>query len=216
MVKDGGVPGEVTAAANEIATLSSGLREHFRRGAAHRHAAAYVEGLLGELERKNGWQLAEYGGYQHPRTIQRVLDRSVWDADAVRDDLRDQVIEALGDEDGVLVDGWVHALVIRRSIPDPDELAYYPVYAPTDTPLTAVVLALGARWTIEEVFKLAKQRVGLDEYEARFWTGWHRHMTLALLALAALVLGAAKGGTHNPPIRTTSSCPSASPRCIAF
>ena len=112
-------------------------------------------------------------------------------------------------------DGWVHALAIRRSISDPDELAYYLVYAPTDTPLTAIVLALGARWTIEEVFKLAKQRVGLDEYEVRSWTGWHRHMTLALLALAALVLGAAKGGSHNRPTRTTSSCPPASPRCIA-
>jgi SRSO17 transposase len=114
-----------------------------------------------------------------------------------------------------LVDGWVHALVIRRSLSDPDEVAYYLVYAPTDTPLTAVVLAIGARWTIEEVFKLAKQRVGLDEYEVRSWTGWHRHMTLALLALAALVLGAAKGGIHNPPTRTTSSCPSACPKSIA-
>src|SRR5215213_7596776 len=95
MVKIGGVPGEVTAAANETATLASGLGGHFRRGAARRHAVAYVEGLLGEAERKDGWQVAEYGGYQHPRTPQRVLDRSVWDADGVRDDLREQVIEEL-------------------------------------------------------------------------------------------------------------------------
>ena len=59
---------------------------------------------------------------------------------------------------------------------------------------TEIVRAIGARWTIEDVFKLAKRQVGLDQYEVRSWTGWHRHTTLALLALAALVLGAAKGG----------------------
>ena len=63
----------------------------------HRQAVAYLKALLGEVERKNGWQLAEDGGSAHPRTIQRVLDRSGWDADAVRDDLREQVIEEVGD-----------------------------------------------------------------------------------------------------------------------
>jgi SRSO17 transposase len=48
-----------------------------------------------------------------------------------------------------LADGWVHALVVRRSITTPDEVASYLVYAPTDTPLTAIVQAIGARWTIE-------------------------------------------------------------------
>jgi hypothetical protein len=89
--------------------------------------------------------------------------------------------------------GWVHALVVRRDPDDPDQRAYYLVFAPTDTPLGEIVRAIGARWTIEDVFKLAKRQVGLDQYEARSWTGWHRHTTLALLALAALVLGAAKG-----------------------
>src|SRR5436853_3686796 len=103
MVKAGGVLGAVRAATSGLERLTGGLREHFRRGEGHRHAVAYVTGLLGDVERKNGWQLAEYGGYDQPRTIQRVLDRSVWDADAVRDDLREQVIEELGDPDGVLV-----------------------------------------------------------------------------------------------------------------
>src|SRR3954468_4872356 len=402
MEQEGAVVGAVRAAASGLEVLTSGLREHFRRAAAHRHAVAYVEGLLGNVERKNGWQVAEYGGYEHPRTIQRVLDRSIWDADAVRDDLREQVVEELGDPEGVLVvdetgflkkgtkscgvarqysgtagriencqigvflgyaspkgragldralylprdwptdrarwegagvpegvafhtkpwlaldmieraldagvparwvvgdsvygsdgklrraleergqayalavkrteqpttwppygppgqvavadvaavlepdrwqrlscgdgaqgerlydwayvplrpalaDGWVHALVVRRSISDPDELAYYLAYAPTDTSLTAIVQAIGARWTIEEVFELAKQRVGLDEYEVRSWTGWHRHTTLALLALAALVLGVTKRGTQirTPTPRTRTWSLSASPRSIA-
>jgi SRSO17 transposase len=400
MIQDYDVPGEVGAASTGLEELTGGLREHFQRAAAHRHAVASIAGLLGEVERKNGWQVAEYGGYEHPRTIQRVLDRSMWDAAAVRDDLRDQVIAELGDPEGVLVvdetgflkkgtkscgvarqysgtagriencqigvflgyaspkgragidralylprpwaddqerreeagvpttvafhtkpwlaldmmeraldagvparwvvgdsvygsdgklrraleergqayalavkrteqpttwppygppgqvavadiaaalepdqwqrlscgdgaqgerlydwaripvrpalrDGWVHAVVIRRRISDPGELAYYLVYAPTDTPLVEIVRAIGARWTIEEVFELAKQRVGLDEYEVRSWTGWHRHTTLALLALAALVLGAAKGGARLLTPRTRPWSPSASPSSIA-
>jgi SRSO17 transposase len=392
---DAVVPGEAGRAEAEIERLTARLRPRFRRGAGHRHAGEYVRGLLGPVERKNGWQLAEQAGHRHPRTIQRVLDRSAWDADAVRDDLREQVVAELGDEDGVLVvdetgfvkkgtkscgvarqysgtagrvencqvgvflgyaspkgragidralylprdwaddaerreeacvpkgvsfhtkpwlalemieraldagvparwvvgdsvygsdgklrraleardqayalavkgseqpttwppyappgqvtvaaiaaamapgdwrrlscgdgaqgerlydracvpvrpalrDGWLHAVVIRRDLSDPDEVAYYLVYAPTDTPLAEIVRAIGARWTIEDVFKLAKRQVGLDQYEVRSWTGWHRHTTLALLALAALVLGAAKGGTHRP---IPTSSPSPSPSC---
>jgi SRSO17 transposase len=391
------VPAEVAQAEGEVEALTARLRPRFRRGAGHRHAGEYVRGLLGPVERKNGWQLAEHAGHRHPRTIQRVLDRSAWDADAVRDDLREQVIEELGDADGVLVvdetgfvkkgtksvgvrrqysgtagriencqvgvflgyaspkgragidralylprewaddagrreeagvpeaatfrtkpqlalemlerafeagvparwvvgdavygsdgklrraleawdqayalavkstekpttwppyappgqvmvadvaaavtpgdwhrlscgdgaqgerlyewayapvrpalcDGWVHAVVIRRDLSAPDELAYYLVYAPTDTPLAEIVRAIGARWTIEDVFKLAKRQVGLDQYEVRSWAGWHRHTTLALLALAALVLGAAKGGTRHP---SPTSSPSPSPSCVA-
>jgi SRSO17 transposase len=114
-----------------------------------------------------------------------------------------------------MADGWAHALVVRRSISDPDELAYYLVHLPTDTPVTAIVRAIGARWTIEEVFEVAKQRVGLDEYEVRSWTGWHRHTTLALLALAALVLGAAEGGPQITTPTTHRWSPSASRSSIA-
>src|SRR5215207_5290180 len=97
------VPAEVARAERELEALTARLRPHFRRGAAHRHAGEYVRGLLGPVERKNGWQLAEHVGHRHPRTIQRVLDRSAWDADAVRDDLLDRVIAELGGPDGVLV-----------------------------------------------------------------------------------------------------------------
>jgi SRSO17 transposase len=94
---------QAQAADGEIESVVARLRPRFRRRAAHQHAAAYLRGLLGEVERKNGWQLAEYAGYRHPRTIQRVLDRSAWDAEAVRDDLRAFVMADLGDPDGVLV-----------------------------------------------------------------------------------------------------------------
>jgi len=61
------------------------------------------------------------------------------------------------------------------------------------------VRVAGTRWTIEECFEAAKGEVGLDQYEVRSWTGWHRHITLAMLALAYLtVLRKAAIGGRGP------------------
>jgi SRSO17 transposase len=366
------------------------LRSRFSRPEAYQHAADYLRGLLAEVERKNGWQLAEQAGYVHPRGMQRVLARYVWDADAVRDDLRQYVIAELGDLDGVLVvdetgfpkqgkrsagvarqysgtlgkianyqvgvflgyatatghvgldrelfipkawctdpercrtagipeklehrtkpqlalrmleraldagvpaawvtgdevygsDGklrralesrgtdarpdtgprsigyvlavrsneyvttwppyaapgqttvaavmagispeawrrlscgegaqgprmydwawiplrpalredWVHGVLLRRHPERLEEVAHYLTYAPVDTPRAELVRVAGARWSIDDLFKLAKGQVGLDQYEVRSWQGWYRHITLALLALAVLTIGARKKG----------------------
>ena len=64
---------------------------------------AYLRGLLSAVERKNGWQLAEQAGDATPDGVQRLLYNYRWDADQVRDDLMDYVVEHLGDADGVLV-----------------------------------------------------------------------------------------------------------------
>ncbi len=388
--------------AREVEEVAAGLRRHFRRPEAFDHARDYLRGLLADVERKNGWQLAEQAGYGHPRGIQRVLDRYQWDADAVRDDLRQYVVGALSDPRAVLAvdetsfvkqgtksagvarqycgtlgkrancqvgvflgyaspkgytgldralyvpqqwtddrvrcrvagvpdavpfqtkpqlaltlieraldagvpaawvvadevygndsklrraleardqayvvavrrdypvstwppygppapwtvvaavaaalsagvamwtrrscgegiqgprvydwvylpvrparqEGWVHAVLVRRHPERVEELAYYLVYTSSDTPLDEILRAAGARWTIEETFKLAKGQVGLDQYEVRSWSGWYRHMTLALLALAALTLGAGqKGGRSGRPTpRARSTSRSRSPR----
>jgi SRSO17 transposase len=388
---------QVGAVEAEVEAVAARLRPRFRRRAAHRHAGACLRGLLGEVERKNGWQLAEHAGYSHPRTMLRVLDRSAWEADEVRDDLRAFVIEHLSEPDGVLVvdetgflkkgrhscgvarqysgtagriencqigvflgyagakeragidralylpkdwaedaerraaagvpagvefrtkprlalemieraldagvparwvvadevygsdgklrraleareqpyvlavkrnekpttwppyappgqvaasevagalepeawqrlscgdgaqgerlydwacvplrpalrEGWAHALLVRRHPTEPDEVAYYLVYAPAGTPLAEIVRAAGCRWAIENVFKLAKGQAGLDDYEVRSWTGWHRHTILALLALAILAAAVAEKGA---PRRTGSSSRSASPSSAA-
>ncbi len=361
--------------ARELEAAVARLRRQFRRPEAADHAADYLRGLVAEIERKNGWQLAERAGYAHPRGIQRVLDRYAWDTDAVRDDLRTYVVAALADPAGVLVvdetgfpkqgthsagvarqycgtlgkrancqigvflgyasprghvgldralylpkewtddrarcreagvpddvafqtkpqlaltlveraldagvpaawvaadevygndskfrraleardqayvltvrcdypvstwppygppnqltvaavldwvagdewqrlscgegaqgprlydwaylpvrpalrDGWVHGVLLRRHPERTDELAFYLVHAPTDTPVGEIVRAAGARWSIDDLFKLAKGQVGLDQYEVRSWQGWHRHITLALLALAVLTISA--------------------------
>lgn len=62
----------------------------------------YVRGLLGRVTRKNGWQIAEWAGRRTPDGFQRLLNSSVWDADALRDDVRDYVAEQLG-PGGVLI-----------------------------------------------------------------------------------------------------------------
>lgn len=359
-----------------VATM---VRPHFHRAEAYQHAADYLRGLLADVERKNGWQLAEQVGYDHPRGIQRVLDRYVWDADAVRDDLRRYVSAELGDPTGVLVvdetgfpkqgthsvgvarqysgtlgkigncqvgvflgyasplghvaldrelfipkewfadrdrcraagipddvehqtkphlaltmleralegdvpagwvtgdevygsdgklrralearpqgyvlavrsnqyltiwppygspdqtttaavattvspeewqrlscgagaqgprlydwawrpvrpaerQGWVHSVLLRRHPERPEAVAYYLAYAPESTPMAELVRVAGARWSIDDLFKLGKGQVGLDHYEVRSWQGWYRHITLALLALTVLTVGARKRG----------------------
>jgi SRSO17 transposase len=371
-----------TGCAREVEAAAARLRHRFRRPEAYEHAVDYLRGLVAEVERKNGWQLAEQVGYAHPRAIQRVLDRYAWEVEAVRDDLRAYVVAELGDPQAVLVvdetgfpkqgrhsagvarqycgtlgkrancqigvflgyaspkghagldrvlylpqewtddrvrcrragipddvpfctkpqlaltlleraldagvpaawvaadevygndtkfrraleareqayvvavrsdypvstwppfgppdrwtiaavaaaalsagvvhwqrrsasegaqgprwydwaylpvrpameDGWVHSVLVRRHPERTDELAYYLVYAPAGTPLEEVVRVAGARWTIEETFKQAKGLVGLDQYEVRSWQGWYRHITLALLAFAALTIATRKGG----------------------
>jgi SRSO17 transposase len=79
-------------------------------------------------------------------------------------------------------------LLLRRSLNNPDDIAYYLVFAPPHTSLADIVQAAGQRWHIEECFQSAKGEVGLDQYEVRNYTGWYRHITLSMLAHALLVM----------------------------
>jgi SRSO17 transposase len=88
---------------SELDALMERIGPRFARSEARERAKAYVKGLLSDVERKNGWQLAEAGGDKTPYGVQQFLYRAVWDADAVRDDVRDYVIEHLGDEQAVVI-----------------------------------------------------------------------------------------------------------------
>ena len=350
--------------------LHERIAHRFGRSESRQRVLAYLQGLLGSVERKNGWQLAEYAGDATPDGVQRLLAVYHWDADEVRDDLQGYVVEHLGDPGGVLVVdetgflkqgkksvgvkrqysgtagkvencqigvflayggrggaafldrelylpqewaedgerrreagvpqdvvfrtkgqlaremiaravaagvpfGWVtgdtvygndrrlrrwleeqsrcyvlavknneplwadtergtapvaarelaqqipddqwqrrsagegskgprlydwglmslrpedepdqgYWLLARRSIADPEDLAYYACFSPSEASLAELVRVAGTRWIIEDAFKAAKQEVGLDEYEVRRWVGWYRHITLVLLAHAFL------------------------------
>jgi SRSO17 transposase len=85
------------------------------------------------------------------------------------------------------VEGFFAAVLTRRNLND-GELAYYLVFAPLDTPLATLVRVAGSRWKVEDCFELAKGEVGLDQYEVRHWSGWYRHITLSMLALAFLTI----------------------------
>jgi SRSO17 transposase len=86
------------------AELHARIAHRFARSEARERAGRYLAALLGRLERKNGWQLAEAMGEAGPRGVQRLLSAATWDADGVRDDLREYVVEHLGDAaTGVLI-----------------------------------------------------------------------------------------------------------------
>jgi SRSO17 transposase len=344
------------------------LGMHFGRKEMQERARDYLQGLLRPVERKNGWQLAEATGHAVPYSIQHLLDRARWDADVVRDEMRDYALEHLAapdailavDETGFLKKGthsvgvsrqysgtagriencqigvflayvsnkgrllidrelylpkewansqenrlaakvpdtvcfatkpelarqmieravqagvpfsWVTAdevygnhrdlrlwleqhqiwhvmalashqhvwlpamrqatvqrlaattapgdwvrlaagngakgprlydwarlpllswqipgerwLLLRRSVANPEDIAYYVAFVPCDCPLQAMVQVAGSRWAIEECFEAAKGEVGLDQYEVRSWHGWYRHITLAMTAHAYLTI----------------------------
>ncbi len=365
--------------------LHARIAPRFARSEPRERVAAYVRGLLAPVERKNSWTLAERAGEATPDGMQRLLATADWDADAVRDDVRDYVVAHLGDPDAVLVvdetgflkkgtksagvarqysgtagrienaqvgvflayattgartfidrelylpkaltqdrdrcteagvpdsvgfatkpelamrmlaraldagvtAGWVsgdevygqyarlramleqHAmpyvlavpvnqrviaardgrivesaadalagglppqafkrisagagskgpriyhgarvairpledpamgywLLIRRSVTDPTDRAYYLCHGQPGTPLRELARVAGARWAIEESFQSAKGEVGLDQYQVRLWDSWYRHITLAMLAHAFLTVtraaAGAKGGLRN-------------------
>lgn len=95
----------------------------------------------------------------------------------------------------VTVAGWTQWILVRRSVSNPTELAYYRAYGLADTTVNDLARVAGTRWIIEEGFERAKSEVGLDQYEVRTWTGWHRHITLCLLAQAFLEVTRATAGT---------------------
>jgi SRSO17 transposase len=94
---------QIAAWQDELTTLQARIAPRFRRSEVRARAGRYLAGLLGPVERRNGWQLAELLGERSPDGVQRLLRTARWDADAVRDDLRAYVIEHLGDPQAVLV-----------------------------------------------------------------------------------------------------------------
>src|SRR5687767_6949952 len=95
----------------EVRDWAAGLEEvhariagRFARAEPRARVLAYLRGLLGQLERKNGWTLAEAAGEVSPDGMQRLLRTADWNADAVRDELRSIVVERLGPGGVLIVD----------------------------------------------------------------------------------------------------------------
>ncbi len=83
--------------------LHARIAPRFARAEPRRRALAYLQGILSDTARKNGWHLAEHAREARPDGMQRLLSHAVWETDGVRDDLRAYALEQLGTESAILV-----------------------------------------------------------------------------------------------------------------
>src|SRR5487761_810133 len=246
------------------------IRPLFKQERVATNAGLFLEGLLGDEQRKTGWMRAEAAGDRGPWRQQALLGRRGWDADALRDIVRDYVIEHLADDDAVLVidetgflkqgkascgvarqytgsagkitncqigvfaayvsrhghafidralylpKGWTDdparlkatyvpgdvsfstkpqlaAEMIERALAAGVpfrwvDLAYFTTWCPAGTSIKTLVSVEGHRWAIEDSFETAKNEFGLDHNESRSWHGWHRHVSLVMLAFAMMAV----------------------------
>ena len=95
---------------------------------------------------------------------------------------------------------WTRGLLIRRSLTD-GEFAFFSTWCPAGTPIQTLVSVEGRRWAIEDAFETAKTELGLAHNETRSWHGWHRHVSLVMLAFA--LMAAVRHHAHQlPPPKT--------------
>ena len=101
---------------------------------------------------------------------------------------------------------WTRVLLVRRAITESDgdgDLAYFTTWCPAGTKLETLVAVEGRRWAIEDSFETAKNELGLDHNETRSWHGWHRHVSLVMLAfvMMAAIRHRANAPSHLPKKR---------------
>jgi SRSO17 transposase len=106
-----------------------------------------------------------------------------------------------GEYDDARTGLWTRGLLIRRSLGD-GELAFFSTWCPAGTPIATLVAVEGRRWAIEDAFETAKNELGLDHNETRSWHGWHRHVSLVMLAFAMMAAVRHHANTMTPPKTT--------------
>jgi SRSO17 transposase len=95
---------------------------------------------------------------------------------------------------------WTRGLLIRRNIAD-GALAFFSTWCPKGTPAKKLIAVEGRRWAIEDSFETAKNELGLDHNESRSWHGWHRHVSLVMLAFA--MMAAIRHHANAAPLKKT-------------
>jgi SRSO17 transposase len=95
---------------------------------------------------------------------------------------------------------WTRGILIRRNISDGD-LAFFTTWCPAGTSIQTLVAVEGHRWAIEDSFETAKNELGLDHNETRSWHGWHRHVSLVMLAFAMMAVIRYRANDMTPPKR---------------
>ena len=94
---------DVRGRGRELDAVARRIGARLPRSGTRARVRAYLLGLLAPVQRKNSWQVAEQIGDADPYGVRYLLGRSEWDPEAVRDDLRAYVVEAIGDPDAVLI-----------------------------------------------------------------------------------------------------------------
>jgi SRSO17 transposase len=95
---------------------------------------------------------------------------------------------------------WTRGLLIRRNIAD-GAVAFFSTWCPKGTPAKKLIAVEGRRWAIEDSFETAKNELGLDHNESRSWHGWHRHVSLVMLAFA--MMAAIRHHANAAPLKKT-------------
>jgi SRSO17 transposase len=165
------------------------------------------------LERPLGGSAEEIAKTLSPSDWQRLSAGSGTKGPRLHDwcylELANLEAEEFNDENRGL---WTRGLLIRRNIADGD-LAYFTTWCPAGTSIATLVSVEGHRWAIEDSFETAKNEFGLDHNETRSWHGWHRHVSLVMLAFAMMAAiqhqankpSPKKTKVHAPRTRATSS-----------
>ena len=101
-----------------------------------------------------------------------------------------------------------HWVLTRRSLSDPDDLAFSYCQAPAGRPVSLPILirVAGKRWPVEECFLLGRGQAGLDQHQVRLWHSFHRRTVLSVCARALLAVAAARPA---PPGRDDDDPPAA-------
>jgi SRSO17 transposase len=99
---------------------------------------------------------------------------------------------------------WTRGLLIRRHLTD-ESLAFFTTWCPQGTRLETLVRVEGCRWAIEDAFETAKTELGIDHNETRSWHGWHRHVSLVMLAFALLAVIRHRAAAVTSPQKSTAA-----------
>jgi SRSO17 transposase len=95
---------------------------------------------------------------------------------------------------------WTRGMLVRRTIAD-GNLAFFSTWCPKKTPMEKLISVEGCRWAIEDSFETAKNELGLDHNETRSFHGWHRHVSLVMLAFA--MMAAIRHRANAVPLKKT-------------
>ncbi|KYK49047.1 transposase, partial [Bradyrhizobium liaoningense] len=111
----------------------------------------------------------------------------------------------VSDYNDELAGEWTRGLLVRRNIAD-GSLAFFSTWCPKGTSIQKLVSVEGHRWAIEDSFETAKNELGLDHNETRSWHGWHRHVSLVMLAFAMMTVIRHRANT-GPSLKKTRPRP---------